>query len=178
MHRRISFSSDSQSIDSVIAHQQDVISSLEIYFSDLNPSFALTFSGYSQSEVQVELDSRKNEAEYQASFFLLAAIEALFRIDYLERCQKRLKDNISLELRKIYRAVGPKASFEKEILEAWKTTTSGSNGIIGDLRGAFRFRHWLAHGRYWQPKLGRAYDFFTVQTLAQQVVSSFHLKNI
>jgi hypothetical protein len=47
--------------------------------------------------------------------------------------------------------------------------------LIGDLRGAFNFRHWLAHGRYWEPKLGRNYDFVTVYGLAASVLSSFPL---
>jgi hypothetical protein len=45
--------------------------------------------------------------------------------------------------------------------------------IIGDLRGAFRFRHWLAHGRYWTPKLGRRYDFDDVFALADLTLRSF-----
>ena len=38
--------------------------------------------------------------------------------------------------------------------------------LIGDVRGAFKFRHWVAHGRYWVAKLGRKYDFAYVHLLA------------
>ena len=47
--------------------------------------------------------------------------------------------------------------------------------LIGDLRGAFRFRHWLAHGRYWNPKLGQKYDFVSVYSLAANVLGDFPL---
>ena len=31
---------------------------------------------------------------------------------------------------------------------------------------AFKYRHWLAHGRYWEPKLGRIYDYYSLYDLA------------
>jgi hypothetical protein len=45
--------------------------------------------------------------------------------------------------------------------------------LIGELRGAFRFRHWLAHGRYWTPKLGRRYNYEDVYALADETFKSF-----
>jgi len=48
--------------------------------------------------------------------------------------------------------------------------------MIGELRGAFKFRHWLAHGSYWPPKLGRRYDFTFVYSLADDVLNAFPLQ--
>jgi hypothetical protein len=47
--------------------------------------------------------------------------------------------------------------------------------IIGELRGAFKFRHWLAHGRYWKPKFGRRYDFNDIYTIADIALKHFDL---
>lgn len=46
--------------------------------------------------------------------------------------------------------------------------TCMSKALLGELAGAFRYRHWLAHGRYWQPKLGRKYDYLSVFGLAYE----------
>jgi hypothetical protein len=48
--------------------------------------------------------------------------------------------------------------------------------MIGALRGALNFRHWIAHGRYWEPKLGRAYGFADIYNLAKGIVAGFPLK--
>jgi hypothetical protein len=45
------------------------------------------------------------------------------------------------------------------ILQTWADNSTVPREMIGDLRGAFRFRHWLAHGRYWTPRLGPKYSF-------------------
>lgn len=61
--------------------------------------------------------------------------------------------------------------YELEIIS--EENASSSNPIVSDLKDAFKYRHWLAHGRYWEPKLGRKYDYFSVFTLAQTVFNSF-----
>jgi len=47
------------------------------------------------------------------------------------------------------------------------------SSLIGELKGAFRFRHWLAHGRYFQP--GRKYDYRGLYVLAINVLTNFPL---
>jgi len=69
-------------------------------------------------------------------------------------------------------------SLEDDILEMWKTYSTVSARIIGDLRGAFRFRHWVAHGRYWVPKFGQNYDFGAIYTLADEVFLTFPLEGV
>jgi hypothetical protein len=44
------------------------------------------------------------------------------------------------------------------------------------LKAAFLYRHWLAHGRYWKPKLGRVHDFDSLYLLAQTVMARLPLK--
>lgn len=42
-------------------------------------------------------------------------------------------------------------------------------GFISELITAFKYRHWLAHGRYWEPKLGRIYDYYSLYDLAYEM---------
>jgi hypothetical protein len=120
-----------------------------------------------------ELLARLEEADLTSSLTVLAAVEAAFRIDYLQRCYRRAKDPVSRAFRDIYKIKQLHASLEDEIFEAWLHNSCGARSIIADLRSAFRFRHWLAHGRYWTPKLGRRYDFNAVFELANLTLSSF-----
>jgi hypothetical protein len=104
---------------------------------------------------------------------ILSALEAAFRIDYLQRCYLRQKDPLSRAFRDLHRRKQTRVRLETEIFDIWKEYTDVEAKLISDLRGAFNFRHWLAHGRYWEPKLGRKYDFVTVYALAAIVLSSF-----
>ena len=119
------------------------------------------------------LRERRDEVDLTTSLTVLGALEAAFRIDYRMRCDRRKRDDVSRALRAIYRRKRERASLEEEIFQAWIENSSGFGGIIGDLRGAFKFRHWLAHGRYWTPKLGRRYRFVDIYNLADLVLQSF-----
>jgi hypothetical protein len=43
---------------------------------------------------------------------------------------------------------------------------------VGDFRGALKLRHWLAHGRWWQPKLGRNYTPQIVFDVSRVLIES------
>jgi hypothetical protein len=173
MANRVIFSGLQLGLPEIAAHHQDLESSLTLYFSAGSPSYLLRFAGYAATEVIDELGERLNEADLTSSLTVLASVEAAFRIDYLQRCYRRGKDPVSRAFRNIYKSKKQQASLEDEIFAAWADNSSGAQAIIGELRGAFRFRHWVAHGRYWTPKLGRRYDFNDVFTLADLTLRSF-----
>jgi hypothetical protein len=173
MAERVSFSGKHVGLPEIVAHHQDLESSLTLYFSVSSPSYLFRFAGYATSEVRDELGERLGEADLTSSLTVLASIEAAFRIDYLKRCYRKGKDPVSRAFRDIYKEKQQHASLEDEIFEAWIDNSSGARSIIGELRGAFRFRHWLAHGRYWTPKFGRRYDFDDIFALADLTLRSF-----
>lgn len=161
-------------IDDIAIYYSDTETSLRLYFSKENPKFEQRFSGYTVEELASELNDRIDELGRTASLSLLATLEASFRMDYSHRCRKRKKDPLSRVLRDIYKAKGNKASLEEDILDAWKENTRGATKYIGDLKGAYKYRHWLAHGRYWTPKMGRAdYDYTTIYQLAEIILNNF-----
>ncbi len=173
MANRVSLSGDHLGLTKIATHHQDLESSLTLYFSAASPNYSLRFVGCAANEVTDELVDRLNEADLTSSLTILAAVEAAFGIDYLQRCYGREKDPLSRAFRNIYKAKQQHASLEDEIFETWVDNYSGIRSIVGDLRSVFRFRHWLAHGRYWTPKLGRRYNFNDVFALADLALRSF-----
>jgi hypothetical protein len=84
-----------------------------------------------------------------------------------------LKDSLSKYFRDIRKMRKSSIRLDEDILEGWKRYSTVSNLHIGELRSAFKFRHWLAHGRYWTPKFGQKYDFETIYPMAEAIVSGF-----
>jgi len=175
MAKKVSFSGENVSLSDAALHHNDMEDALTLFFSSGSPLYPVHFAGYQFSEVSEELGDRLAELDRNTTMTLLAAVEAAFRIDYLQRCYKKKKDVVSRQFRRIYKEKETRASLEDEIFGVWKSSTMESTKLIGDLRGAFKFRHWIAHGRYWTPKLGQKYDYLTIYSLAVEALSSFPL---
>jgi hypothetical protein len=173
MADRVTFSGEHLALSEIVEHHQDLESSLRLYFSAKSPDFSIRFAGYSNTEVRDELSERLDESDLSSSFALFTALEAAFRIDYLQRCYRKGRDPLSRVFRRIYREKQEWPSLDDDIFGAWRDNSFVPRRLIGELRGAFRFRHWLAHGRYWTPKLGRKYHFDDVFSLANLTLRSF-----
>ncbi len=171
MPDRVTFSSPPD-IEQLARYYDDVAKSLRLYFSPAAPSFSVRFANQRPDEIQSEMKERLHELEMATILIMFSAIEAAFRIDYIQRCYRREKDAMSKAFRHLHKKKGIRVSLEDEILEVWKKHTAGSGSIIGKLRAAFNFRHWLAHGRYWQPRFP-PYDYLAVYSLAQAAMTLF-----
>lgn len=171
---RVSFSGLHVEPAEIAVHHNDLGASLRLYYSAASPTFTVRFAGYSNAEVVEELGDRVSQAELTSSLavLVLASLEAAFRIDYLQRCYRRGKDPVSRAFRRIYGEKHQWASLDEDIFGTWLNNTAVPRWIISELRGAFRFRHWLAHGRYWTPRF-RRYDFNDVFVLADTALNSF-----
>jgi len=172
---RISFSGAELSLGEIESHYERTDTSIKLYFSSRNPDAEFLFAGTSPEELAEELAQVSEENERMIAMNLLSSIEAAFRIDYLQRSYARKRDPLSQAFVLLHQEKGSRASLEDEILDAWKIHSNIPNKIISDLRSAFKYRHWLAHGRYWTPKLGRKYDYFSVYTLGQIVFNNIPL---
>ena len=98
------------------------------------------------------------ELDYLAMPDLLSATEAAIRLDYLNRAYRGKGDDVSRRFRQLYKKKRDRVSLERDVLEAWKRLAPRTRAAVGDFTGAMNLRHWLAHGRYWNPKLGRDYS--------------------
>ncbi len=175
MAKKVSFSGQNLGIAEAAKNHNDTEGALALFFSNKAPTYSIRFAGYKLDEVRSEQRDRMAELDRNTTMSLLAAVEAAFRIDYLQRCYQKRKDRVSRQFRQIYKEKETRASLEEDILEIWRINTAGSTRLIGDLRGAFKFRHWMAHGRYWTPNFGQKYDYLSVYPLAMQALASFPL---
>ncbi len=136
------------------------------------------YLGKSLNDIDQDFSHHLEELENTACLSLLAAAEAILRMEYLKRVYKRGKDPLSRDFRELYKKKENKAHFEEDILNIWSKNYPNLKGIIGELKGALKLRHWLAHGRYWEPKrMGRKlYDAHSIYTIADSLISNFNLE--
>jgi hypothetical protein len=172
MAKRVSFSGEHLGLPEIAAHHQDLESSLRLYFSAASPSYPVRFNRYAATRVAHELRERLKEVDLTSTLTVLASVEAAFRIDYLQRCYRRERDPISRAFREIYKVRQRYVSLEDEIFEVWVDSSTVPRSVISKLRGAFKFRHWLAHGRYLTRK-SDLYGFNDVYALADLTLRSF-----
>lgn len=170
-------------LEEVANYYNDSEASLRLYFSQknrlINPNFEKRFLDYNTAEIVAELSSRIDELGRSTSLSLLAALEAMFRMDYKERVEKRKKDSLSKALKVIHQTKGLRASLEEDIFNAWLENTTVKLKLIQDLKGAYKYRHWLAHGRHWTPKMGRPdYDYSEIYQLAENILNNFPFEGV
>ena len=178
MSRRVVFSANYPDMEDIGEHYELSVKSMNLLYSPVNPEFVADFQYYSHEEVEEEKETRLEEIDASLALTLLASIEASFRVDYLRRCYQRKKDPLSRVFRTLYKRKGRKVSFEEELLEGWKNHSNVSPRLLGEIKGAFNYRHWLAHGRYWMPRLGRQYDFSSIFDLAYDVSELFPFERV
>ena len=171
MPKRVSLSGQNLSLSDIKDYYDDSKRALTHYFSHPNVGYDYWFINdrfldYSINEIEQELQARLDELDRLTSFSILSSLEASFRMDYLIRCNQKKKDTLSRKMREIYQVKGSRASLEDDILMLWKEVYPEYKIFISEVITAFKYRHWLAHGRYWEPKLGRIYDYYSLYDLA------------
>ena len=154
-------------LEEIFRHHADVQAALKLYFDSSSSNFQIRFSGESSAAVVKRRNARLQEADRQAALVLLSGIEAAFHLDYRKRVEKRFKDPLSRAFRALSRDKGQNVKLDGDLFESWSVVSILHKRAIANLRIAFNFRHWMAHGRYWRPVPGR-YDFLYLYDLALQ----------
>ena len=172
MPRRVTFD-DPPALHQIAAHHAVIEEAVRLYYSAANPHFPELFASDTPGEVYAKQDAALLEARAASAMTLLASIEASFRVDYLQRNYAKKKDDLSRAFRALYRRKQQRVSFSDDILRCWRDHSDITPTLVGDIRAAFRYRDWLAHGRYWVAKLGRQYDFETIYDLGRTVELAF-----
>lgn len=176
MAKKVSFSSQNLSIEEIAYYKQDLEKAIRLYYKSY--SEYEKFYTYSIENIDEEKSLRLQELELNAIFMLLSSIEALFRIDFNIRVNQKFKDELSKEFRNIYKTKQSRVSLEEDILNIWQTHFRELKLIISEYKSTLHYRHWLAHGRYWEPKLGRKYDFDSIYILANNIINNLPLKEV
>jgi hypothetical protein len=99
--RRVALSGENIDIAELALHHSDVENSLRYYFGN-SSSFPARFPGDTEAEVAEELQTRLAELDMTSSLTILSALEAVFRIDYLQRCYRKEKDPLSRAFRDMH----------------------------------------------------------------------------
>jgi hypothetical protein len=108
-----------------------------------------------------------DELERLACFSIVSATEARLRVDYIDRIRRKDKSSIGRIFRELNRKRGERISLEEHIVENWKKETGET--IFSDFLGILNYRHWIAHGRYWNPKLGRKYPINIAYNISEKI---------
>jgi len=169
MTPRVSINSEQITLDDVWQHYETLrgiivreAEEARRHLADGTPPRNPRLLGMDLDEMNAHFDGALEEVDAQASLFLLAATEATVRVDFLERVYERRRDPVSRIFRDVYKSRCDHnkvmVRLEEDILDIWGEQLPDSMSHVSSLKGALKYRHWLAHGRYWVPKLGQRYD--------------------
>jgi len=158
------------SIRQIVRYYESSEEAIRLFFQDTNPLFA----NHTREELNIEYQLLIDELDKSTSLTILAAIEASFRLDYIERSKIKGRDTLTKSLKELYSDKKKKVSLPDEILRRWKKESTEKR-FISDFISALNYRDWLAHGRYWTARVGRRYDFYEVYSLAVSLERSLGL---
>lgn len=164
-----------QDLSEIVEYHEDVIKSLGHAFDSSTPLFIQRYFGNTPKEMHIILFNRINETGIRSALAILASVEAALRIDYVIRANRRMKDDLSRDFRALYKESEERVRLSEDILGRWTDRHPEFKQLVGELRGALNFRDWIAHGRYWEPKLGRKYDYDGIYWIANLILESFPL---
>ncbi|MHA6909996.1 hypothetical protein ACQUJS_16440 [Ralstonia pseudosolanacearum] len=156
-------------MDAIAFHHENLQAALFEFFSG---SSASLLSRFSLESVDKARDNSLDELDFSSSMSVMAALEAAIRVDYLSRVYERRKDALSRSMRDLYREKANKAKLDRDILPRWAADTTVSASLVQQVTSAFKYRHWLAHGRYWTPKFGKEYDYDTLYAIADEFIEA------
>ncbi len=160
-----------QKLDDILLYYNTVSRALIMYKKSIDSEEAYDpyYVNMTKMELTEAFRKHQNELEKSVALNILSSVEGSFKLDYIIRTKARRREVLSKEFRKLYKKKQLRASLEDDILKLWKQTYPQSKAIISNYIGALKYRHWLAHGRYFEPKLGQKYDFPTIVSIAEAI---------
>lgn len=175
----MNFSDKYVTLDYIDSWYEDQLSAIREYrvalinsVIDSNSNVSAKFVGFTIDDINDYFDASENELDYLVCLNLLSATEAFIRMDYLTKVSERHKSTIARKYRDLYKQKQERVSLEDDLLEILKEEIATCKNAFSSFIGALNFRNWLAHGRYWVPKLGRNYNRDSVLYISQEVVKA------
>ena len=136
MGRRVVLSESVLGFVEIREHYDVFVKSINLYYSHVNPAFDSLFQFYTNTELETEKENRLQEIDASLALTLLASIEASFRIDFIQRCDSKKKDLLSINFRELYEKKDMKnVSLEADLFDGWKKFSNVPLQLLGDLRG-------------------------------------------
>ena len=143
------------------------------------------YVGKTREELEEDFAHQVAELARVTMLGLLASTEAALRVDFVERVWNKMKDPVSRRFLVInggrfWKPFGGRGirdiRLEEDILDTWREhgVNPAIKRAVAEFKGALNLRHWLAHGRYWKPSLGRpaGYDPADVFDICRELLQA------
>ena len=161
---RVSLSEKEQSIDYIWSWYEDQKEALLDYRTKIfktlissSSSVHNKFFGLTTDELNDYFRESEKELEHLICFDLISATEAVLRSDFYKKVFNKDKSDLGRIFRNIDKVNADNISLENDIINNWKKIVEVRKNDFSDFLGLLNYRNWLAHGRYWTPKLGQHY---------------------
>ncbi|ELW7373742.1 hypothetical protein [Hafnia psychrotolerans] len=175
MARVHSIKKSGQHLDiSYVIHKKSVLDrSITLMYSTKNPDYYADFVGLSEHEIESEKEVLIKENDTTHSLLLLTAIEALIRLDADKKYCTKKKDDLSKRIKEIYdRTKGEKIKLDEDLINARLNEDSPeTRKFYNNLKKCFKYRHWLAHGRYWDSTKVSIVNFDSILIITQSILA-------
>lgn len=172
MAKEVLLNAERPTYSMIVEHHAASTSALNSHYSETNPSY----TGLTSNELGELKETAKLHQEHQDILSLLAFLESSFRVDYIMRKKSNLKDALSKALIKLFNKKHYRASLEDEIFKTWYKLGYLDPATNSHLHEAFHYRHWLAHGQYWESDKFRKRDFYELSALVEGLINASAFK--
>ncbi|OGU38956.1 MAG: hypothetical protein A2X61_09490 [Ignavibacteria bacterium GWB2_35_12] len=139
------------------------------------------FFSFTTDDINDYFNNSEEELEHLVCFDLISATEAFLWVDFYQKVHRKDKSKLGKEFRIITKKKSKKVkgniSLEQDIIESWKKIHYEKKDIFSNLLGILNYRHWLAHGRYWKPKIGRQYTPEITYDIAENIFNLIDDRN-
>lgn len=173
---RVSLSRKEQSIEFIWSWYEDQKEALfdfraKIFTAIIVSSNSVNskFIGLNTDELNDYFKDSEEELEHLVCFDLISATEAVLRSDFYTKIYNKDKSDIGRTFRRLEKDKGNKISLESDIIDNWKEIVAIRKTDFSNFLGLLNYRHWLAHGRYWTPKLGQEYTPSITYNIAESI---------
>lgn len=177
---KTSLSFQGLTLPEVARHHEVLMTATYDFFATSNRHSLLqhpSLAGYAGRSIEDVRADVLTELDHTSALSVLSCVEAAVRTDYLTRVYGRSRGNMSRALRAVYDDSDEKARLVEDLLACWRAHSNVPKLLIAELIAALKFRHWLAHGRYWTPKFGRRYDYQSMYGIAYSFLSAMASNN-
>ena len=177
----VKFNQQKISAEAIKHFYDDALSALKLKFKGQDD--VSLYSTRAEREEQFKL--ARLELSIEAGFMLLAYVETLFRSDFILRIENRKwKDPLTICFRSMYKPSKRLYQYSLEdIFRAWRSASHGCDknmvDILANLPQYFKYRNWIAHGRYWildEQNYIRRYNFDSIWMLVGEINMRFGKK--
>lgn len=160
-------------IDYVVHKKIALERAVFLRYSTKNPDYYADFVGFSEQEIEQERNNIIKENDTTHCLLLLTAIEAIIRLDADQKYCEKKKDPLSRDIKSIYdRTKGERIKLDDDLINARMNNDHAKiKKNYTYLKNCFKYRHWLAHGRYWDPKKTPNFDFDAILLVILNIFS-------